>query len=292
MNYADLALSFNCQQATLYGVLSMPQQALPTGVLFIVGGPQYRAGSHRQFTLLARQLATAGVPVMRFDYRGMGDSEGEPRDFTQIDDDIRAALDAFFRHAPGIQEVVLWGLCDAASAALAYAHQDARVSGLVLLNPWVRTGQGMAKTYLKHYYLQRLRDPDLWKKISRAQFNPLRAMQSLLQQLTTVILGEKNPTDTADAGGTGSTYGHATSLPEKMRQDLSRFSGNTLFILCGNDLTAQEFSGLAAASPQWRALMKSPSVTRRDLEGANHTFSQRNWREQIGSWTLEWLQRR
>jgi exosortase A-associated hydrolase 1 len=289
MNYDDLALSFHCHEAALYGVLSMPQQPISTGVLFIVGGPQYRAGSHRQFTLLARQLATAGVPVMRFDYRGMGDSEGEPRDFTQIDDDIRAALDAFFRHAPGLQKVVLWGLCDAASAALAYAHQDARVSGLVLLNPWVRTGQGMAKTYLKHYYLQRLRDPELWKKISRAQFNPLRAMQSLLQQLTTVVLGEKISTATADAGG---THAHGTSLPEKMRQDLSRFPGDTLFILCGNDLTAQEFSGLAAASPQWRALMKSPSVTRRDLEGANHTFSQRNWREQIGTWTLEWLQRR
>jgi alpha/beta superfamily hydrolase len=49
-------------------------------VLVIVGGPQYRAGSHRQFTLLARSLAEQGFAVLRFDYRGMGDSTGAMRD--------------------------------------------------------------------------------------------------------------------------------------------------------------------------------------------------------------------
>ena len=47
----------------------------------MVGGPQYRVGSHRQFTLMARAFAAAGYPVLRFDYRGIGDSEGESRGF-------------------------------------------------------------------------------------------------------------------------------------------------------------------------------------------------------------------
>ena len=38
--------------------------------------------------------------------------------------------------------------------------RDQRITGLVLLNPWVRTDQGAAKTYLKHYYLTRLLDPN------------------------------------------------------------------------------------------------------------------------------------
>jgi len=51
------------------------------GVLIVVGGPQYRVGSHRQFLLLSRRLAAEGHPVMRFDYRGMGDASGAMRGF-------------------------------------------------------------------------------------------------------------------------------------------------------------------------------------------------------------------
>jgi hypothetical protein len=46
-------------------------------VVIIVVGPQYRAGLHRQFVSLARTLSTAGFLVLRYDYRGMGDSDGE-----------------------------------------------------------------------------------------------------------------------------------------------------------------------------------------------------------------------
>jgi hypothetical protein len=67
----ERALAFPCGEDWLYGVLSLPQQPNPRGVLVIVGGPQYRAGSHRQFTLLARSLAAGGTPVMRFDYRAI-----------------------------------------------------------------------------------------------------------------------------------------------------------------------------------------------------------------------------
>ena len=45
----ERALSFACRGAWLYGILSLPQAASAParGVLIVVGGPQYRAGSHR-----------------------------------------------------------------------------------------------------------------------------------------------------------------------------------------------------------------------------------------------------
>ena len=55
-----------------------------TGVLIIVGGPQYRVGSHRQFVQLARALASNGIATMRFDYTGMGDSQGKKAEFDQV----------------------------------------------------------------------------------------------------------------------------------------------------------------------------------------------------------------
>lgn len=283
MQYEDIALTFLCQNARLTGILSKPRQATTRGILFIVGGPQYRIGSHRQFTLLARQLAGQGLPVMRFDYRGMGDSEGVQRDFTHIDDDIRAAIDCFFQQEQQLQEVVLWGLCDAASASLHYSHQDSRVSGVVLVNPWVRTEQGMAKAYLKHYYLRRLIDFSLWKKVVSGQFNPVTSLGSLGQQVIKLVSNRNNAKNSRQK-----EQATDIDLPLRMLHDLRQFTGRVLCILCSNDLTAQEFSDLSKTSPEWKELMSAARITCLELEGANHTFSQRNWREQIGAWTIAW----
>ena len=88
MKFEERPLAFQCKNDWLYGILSLPEQAVARGVLIVVGGPQYRVGSHRQFTLLARHLAEHGIPVMRFDYRGMGDSEGDRRTFENLEDDL------------------------------------------------------------------------------------------------------------------------------------------------------------------------------------------------------------
>jgi len=88
-------VEFSCEGDLLSGILHSGAADARTGVVIVVGGPQTRIGSHRQFLLLANALAAAGHPCLRFDYRGMGDSEGEPRDFEAVDADIRAAVDAF-----------------------------------------------------------------------------------------------------------------------------------------------------------------------------------------------------
>ncbi|WP_341647571.1 hypothetical protein [Thauera humireducens] len=87
------------------------------------------------------------------------------RDYQDVAEDLRAAMDAFFVEVPSLEKVVIWGLCDGASAACLYAPLDTRVAGLVLLNPWVKTEAGVARTFLKHYYLRRLLDPSFWKKL-------------------------------------------------------------------------------------------------------------------------------
>ena len=266
------ALSFDCAGQRLFGVANLPPGPCKRGVLIVVGGPQYRAGSHRQFTLLARSLAAQGIAAMRFDYRGMGDSEGEMRDFDSVGDDLAAAIDAFMAAAPGLTEVVLWGLCDAASAAALYAAGDARVAGLVLLNPWVRTDSGAASATLKHYYRARLLDPSLWKKIFKGRFSVGGAVKSFA-----ALLGKARKAPPVDA------------LPDRMHEGLGKFGGPVLVILSGADLTAQEFSDLAQASPKWRSLMAAPRITRRLLPKADHTCSRRLWHDQVAEWTADWV---
>jgi exosortase A-associated hydrolase 1 len=284
----EIPVSFVCEGDRLLGIVHVPATVFHRGVLIVVGGPQYRIGSHRQFLLLARSLATVGVAVMRFDQRGLGDSEGDTRTFEDIDSDIRAAIDTFFDSVPELKEVAIWGLCDAASAALFYAHTDSRVSGIVLLNPWVRTEAGLAGAYLRHYYSRRVIDPNFWKKIQRGEFNAAASLRSLLKTLATSLgftaralsNGEETAARSRDSN---------SPLPERMLDSWKLFSGRVLLILSGNDLTATEFKNLVASSRQWRRILRSSHVTQRDLPDADHTFSRREWRDQVATSTVEWV---
>jgi exosortase A-associated hydrolase 1 len=275
LNWREEAVVFPCGEEELVGVFALPEQSGPRGVLIVVGGPQYRAGSHRQFTLLARYLAQRGIASLRFDYRGMGDSSGASRTFEGAEEDIRAAVDRLVERLPAPREVVIWGLCDAASAALIYAQADPRISGLILVNPWVRTEAGLARAQLRHYYGTRLLQASFWQKLAQGEFNPARAARSFSGSLMRSIRGSRN---------------HARKpLPERMEAGLRGFKGRVLLILSGKDLTAQEFNSLVESSPGWQSLLREPRVTRFEMPGANHTFSRRDWREQVLGWTSAWL---
>ncbi len=289
MDIQEHAFSFSCQGSWLYGISSLPEEASSRGVLIVVGGPQYRVGSHRQFTLLARDLATHGVPVMRFDYRGMGDSEGDARNFEDIKDDLYCAINQFFEEVKSLKELVIWGLCDAASAALFYAYQDQRVTGLVLLNPWVRTDEGIAKAHLKHYYLDRLFEAQFWSKILQGNFNLTESVQSFLRNVSTALFSRKENIATLNEKATNESCSPGL-LPERMMDGLKYFEGKVLLITSGDDLTAQEFTDLVKASPEWQELLKSSNVKLSNIPEADHTFSQKKWRDQVFTWTREWIQ--
>ncbi|MCZ2439610.1 MAG: hydrolase 1, exosortase A system-associated [Burkholderiales bacterium] len=284
------AFAFGCEGERLLGILHRPAAgadaaAAATGVVVIVGGPQYRAGSHRQFVHLARALAAAGHPVLRFDMRGMGDSGGAQRSFEQISADIAAALDALFARAPGVQRAVLWGLCDGASAALLYLHEraDARVQGLCLLNPWVRSEASLARTHVKHYYARRLRERDFWLKLLKGGVG-LRAARGLLGNL------RRARAEGSEGGGTKSGAESTLRYQDRMARGWQRFAGPTLLVLSGDDYTAREFEEQAKACTDWRALIESSRVQTLALSNADHTFSATSDKRALEARLTRWLQ--
>lgn len=255
MNSEQHALRFKCHDCDVVGVINIPERPIQRGVLMVAPGEQYRAGSHRGYTLLARTLAAAGVPVMRFDHRGSGDSGGSMRRYDAIGDDIASAVKEFFIRVPEMKETVILGLCDAATAAAFYGYTDTNVAGLVLLNPWVRPGASLPASAAGAPRAEL----DFWIGVGATD-----AQMAARQQLR---LEAGDPT---------------LALPQRVLKSLSCFDGEILVVLSGEDRTAREFCGQL----DLRAL---PRCQRVDIEQADHTFSTSQWRERVAQESVHWI---
>jgi uncharacterized protein len=270
----------------LLGILSQPctQGSSGTAVLIVVGGPQYRVGSHRQFVHLARHLARAGHPVLRFDLPGMGDSPGEAGDFEDSAPFIAAAVSALHQQ-PGVQRVVLWGLCDGASASLLYvqATGDRRVAGLALLNPWLRSKDSLARTELKHYYRQRLAQASFWRKLLQGGVG-LSALREFGQKLGHVARR------TTAARQAAAVTDKQAPFQDRMAQGWMGFPGPILLLLSGRDLTAQAFVEHARSSPAWSGWHRRHGMATHTFAQADHTLSDRVSAQEMECLLATWLQ--
>jgi exosortase A-associated hydrolase 1 len=251
----------------------MTPQRCDVGVLIIVGGPQYRVGAHRHFVKLARHLAKAGITSFRFDHRGVGDSAAPLRSFEALDDDIANATSALLAARPHLHGVVLWGLCDAAAASLLYVarRNDPRIRGLALLNPWVRSAQSEAATRLKHYYWERLRSFDFWRKLASGGLS-VQAMRDWWQARQ--LARSKPVAERSNRSTPSDTRPASLAYQDLMAQGWKRASGPLLLQLCPDDFTAQEFLQTIDTRASWQGWQARADQVRFDYPGADHTFSQ------------------
>ncbi|NHZ83313.1 hydrolase 1, exosortase A system-associated [Massilia sp. CCM 8695] len=263
MDATQRTMQFTCGGNSLIGILDLPERPLARGVLVVTSAPQYRIGNHRHFTLLARLLAARGIPVMRFDHRGMGDSEGEARPIDALGDDLQAAMRAFFAQMPAMQDVVLWGLGDAATAAVLYAHADTRVSGVVLLNPWMQTPAGTARAHGLPPLLARLGELDFWKRVASDSHNGEDSVAALRQHMRAAA---------ADA---------SLPLPQRVLASLAGFDGAALVILGGDEPGARHVDALLK-----RHELRCKCVT---IDGADRTFASRAWRDAVAEVSANWI---
>ncbi|MCM8807639.1 MAG: alpha/beta hydrolase [Candidatus Omnitrophica bacterium] len=73
---------FESVNGKLFGVLHVPEKEKSAGVVFFHGFTGNKCESHFLFTKLARRLCKEGICVLRFDFYGSGDSEGNFEDIT------------------------------------------------------------------------------------------------------------------------------------------------------------------------------------------------------------------
>lgn len=129
-------ITFNSGGKKLFGIAYTPACTPAVGV--IVCNPLFeeRKSSQRVLVETARALAAAGCSVLRFDYRGCGDSEGDFADFS-VEHwmvDIRCARETL-QQQTDCPLVGLLGLRFGANLGLACASTDPSFTFLALWQP-------------------------------------------------------------------------------------------------------------------------------------------------------------
>jgi uncharacterized protein len=142
--------------------------------------PLYGGTLHNRVVFHAmKALNSFGFPVLRFNFRGAGLSEGEHASGIGELEDVRAALDWLEREFT--LPVIFAGFSFGAVVGLRAAHSDDRVRALIALGlPAVRFADRMDDRVYDFEFLRTSTKPKLFVSGSRDQFAPPGKLEALV----------------------------------------------------------------------------------------------------------------
>ena len=129
---------FENEKTPVFGILHQPNE-LKTNIGFVFCHPllEEKLWAHRVYVNFARELVLKGYPVLRFDYRGHGDSGGNFKDFnisTRLSD-IKKAISVIKEKIPEVKKIGLLGLRFGATLAAITAENESDIVSLILWEP-------------------------------------------------------------------------------------------------------------------------------------------------------------
>ena len=145
-------LYFDLGKDRLFGFLHLPDEGGERqGLLICDSIAEEKLWSHRVFVGLARELARGGVAVLRFDYRGEGESdlEFEQASIASRVEDAVSAAEVLLAEVPSLAGVTLLGhRIGGAIAAQAAARLGAKARGVLIWDP-VSSGRDFLMQWLR-----------------------------------------------------------------------------------------------------------------------------------------------
>ena len=142
--------------------------------------PLYGGTLHNKVVFHAmKALNSFGFPVLRFNFRGTGLSEGEHASGIGEVEDVRAALD-WVEHEFTLP-VIFAGFSFGAAVGLRAAYSDDRVDALIALGlPAVAIAVGTQDRVYDFEFLRECTKPKLFVSGSRDQFGPPGKLEALV----------------------------------------------------------------------------------------------------------------
>lgn len=292
---------------TLVGILHEPTAPRRScAVVLLAAGVKARVGPHGLYRRLTDMLVARGFPVLRFDFWGLGDSEGTATEPLLPDlygsvscgrfiDDTRAAI-AFACETCGVERVVLAGLCGGAITGVLTGARDPRVAGLLGLGlPVSVDGSNVDKVKymsagqlegIRRKYLRKLTDPKSWARLLSFKTD----LRLLYRSLTVSLRKARKPS--ADTTRVAETAPPDDNFNPYFRPSLLSMLGDkrpVMLIFSEADRLYWEFQEKFVQRYAF-----DPTAHRSHLEiaivkDANHIFTFTEWQQDMLARSGEWL---
>ncbi len=140
---------FRSGDYSLLGHIDLPQTSCGSlGVLIVTSFGWEDVCSYRPLRFVARTIAESGIPVLRFDLPGSGDSSGSALDSGLLDAWIQSVGHAAdeLRAATGVEDVAVVGVRTGAMLAVTAAARGANLQDLILWGP-AATGRAVLREF-------------------------------------------------------------------------------------------------------------------------------------------------
>jgi hypothetical protein len=246
-------------------------------VVMLNSGVVHHVGVSRLHVRLARVLAEHGIPSLRFDLSGVGDSSGRSTSATLEElvlEDIASALECA-RSEGGVGDIVLMGVCSGATDSLDAAGRLDHVRGIICVDliADLRTWQHYAV-----HYGRRLSRRESW-------VNTVTGRNRLIPRAISALRSRRGPQE------------HPQAMPSvrpviarpQLAQDLERFlgrGGHALLVFSGGLQRYNHESQFRGALP---SVARHPNLALAYHGDADHTFSDPRRQSELIRGVVDWL---
>jgi len=297
----------NSDGLKLFGIVHHPSpgKPRPTPIILLSPGIKSRVAPHRLYVKLARRLAGMGFRVLRFDFSGLGDSEGLVHEATAAEfygtvqlgryvRDTQAAMD-WMEKEYRASRFILAGLCGGAITGLLAGANDGRVDSLIGLGLPVilDSDQVDPAKYLtageldqwREGYVSKLFDPRSWFRLLTFRSNFRVILKVLLSSLRPAA--KRPPPDGAQL--TPEPANLNPLLPTAFDTLVSKRP--VLLVFSQGDRLYSIYQERFAQPNQARLQLHADRFEVHVVEGANHIFSFPQWEEEMTGHVVSWLDR-
>jgi alpha/beta superfamily hydrolase len=298
----------------LFGILHRPSKPahIDTAIVLLSPGVKMRVAPHRLYNKMAARFVALGYVVLRFDFHGLGDAEGEAPEALLADlygatqagryvKDTIAAMD-WLQQNHGISRFVAGGLCGGALTGLLAAERDPRIISLLALSiPVIVDGSNVDFTkYMTHTqlmgtrarYLGKLRvwDAEVWNSWMR--FFTFQSHYSLItRSIVRPLLARFRKADKPVAPSAEAPVADNTNpyfAPALLRMLSS--SRRVLLVFAEADRLLWEFDAKFLKRHRAALDVSQASYEMHVTPSANHIFSLGEWQQDMLDTSCRWLE--
>jgi uncharacterized protein len=297
----------------LFGMLHEPDTGgrRDVAVVLLSPGVKTRVAPHRLYNKMAAALTAQGFTVLRFDFYGLGDAEGEVP-LRQLRDlygsvalgryvgDTRDALD-WLAHTHGYGRFIVGGLCGGALTGLLTAPQDPRVAGILALGlpvmldsadldprQFMTVGQ---LTSLRGRYLQKALDPKAWLRVLSFKTD----FRLMVKSFGTLLARRKPAPASAPASGVAPAAGIPANMNPHFAPAFFRTAeaGRPMLVLFSEaDRLYWEFDEKFVTPNRQRFDACAAKIDLHVIKSANHVLTFEPWQAEMQAHLRSWLETR